>query len=239
MNDDPAKAGEMPGGPIVAMTAGTLQGIRVPRIFSAEEMARVAERLPTAGIARYPLLFGEPPVVSYGRMLAPTTPEPAGPPFADYLAAAAAHEPLLDALIPGLRDRIAVVLGILAGGVQARVPSHGGASYATATIREVPGGRDLPLHNDTYRPSPAWAHLDAIRDTTTRLSWYVGIDAPEAGGELLVAGEPLQVGVGDMVVFDAGRLSHTVTAVIGTKPRHTLGGFCSFDRGREALWFWG
>ncbi|MBK7859931.1 MAG: 2OG-Fe(II) oxygenase [Archangiaceae bacterium] len=133
----------------------------------------------------------------------------------------------------------------------------------------VPGGFIAPhCENETLR-FPSMAELGGKLDPATQLSFYVPLQLPEAGGELELSGAEhgkgfgaelgsldrttpstlaalkahhvatLSPGVGDLLVFDAGRFFHQVTKVEGTRPRWTLGGFLAPSRARDTLYYWG
>jgi hypothetical protein len=46
-------------------------------------------------------------------------------------------------------------------------------------------------------------------------------------------------GVGDLLLFDAGRHYHRVTKVEGATSRWTMGGFLARDPGHGVLYYWG
>ncbi len=171
----------------------------------------------------------------------------------------------------GLEERFHRLFERLSGGLEVRPPRRDADDvYGPFTARElVPGGR-IAAHceNETLR-FPSMADLRERIDPTTQLSFYVPLQVPERGGELVlstaefgagfgaelgsldrVAPKTLEAleqrrfgvlapGVGDLLVFDAGRYFHQVTPVEGARPRWTLGGFLAFSRGRDAVFAWG
>ncbi|UJR84378.1 2OG-Fe(II) oxygenase [Sandaracinus amylolyticus] len=142
-----------------------------------------------------------------------------------------------------------------------------GRGYLPASIRVLVEGDSLPLHyeNGTTRYASMKQLLPRL-DVATIMSFYVAVALPEEGGVLEVfstdctdggdrilheLGGPerarpilaargcveVRPGVGDMLVFDAGRYYHLVSEVrSGT--RWTLGGFFAFDRDHTRVLYW-
>ncbi len=133
----------------------------------------------------------------------------------------------------------------------------------------TPGGRiHVHCENETLR-FPSMRDLAAQLAPESQASFYLPLALPEGGGVLHVhrvrhgeaSGEPVQrlarsgeeiraylaqhegfvanPGLGDVLVFDAGRHHHHVTAVEGTRDRITYGGFVARSRGRDHWLAWG
>ena len=227
------------------MYRGRLLGVTVRGAFDAAALDRAARVACDCLPARS---LGAPGVTGLGLMLAPTAAAPLGPDFDGYLRAAAEDGPRLESIF-SVRDRLAATLGRLAG-TTAEVPRHhDGRSYTWATLRLVEPDRGIDEHCDTYAPSPTFEHLHQVTDRSTQLSWYVVARAPERGGVLELRGardrtpgrscDPVPLGGGDLVLFDAGRQFHRITRVDGAAARVTLGGFAARRRDGAGLYFWG
>lgn len=227
---------------LTELLSGQLHGLTLRGALPAARCAALAEALPGAPLSRHRLLHGEPPVVSYGHMLAPSELEPRGADSAAYLADAEGDRPFFQPLEPELFALLTALSGL-----PAQLATLHDRPCALATVRALPPGRGIPLHRDTYNRSPIWEALAPSCDPTTRLSWYLALN--DAGGQLQVspqttgleygasiAGDPVPLRPGDLVLFDAGRLFHQVSP--GQTPRLTLGGFAapSADMGRLLVW---
>jgi hypothetical protein len=131
-----------------------------------------------------------------------------------------------------------------------------------------PGGTIAMHCELETRRFPTMRALDASLDLSSQLSFYVPLALPEAGGELHVydlrhdegPGAELgrrprdaqttiawaeghrfvvpRAGVGDLLVFDAGRHFHRVTPVEGARARWTIGGFLARARDRSRVHYW-
>jgi hypothetical protein len=237
-----------PADAVAALYDGRLVGLTVHGLFADRAALSAAADAACATMPHVDLdaTLG---LVGRGVMLAPTTPSPLGPPLDDYFAAAARDAAPLEAAFRSVDGRatIARTLGRLAGGA-ASTPRD----YTWATLRIVAPGAEIPLHCDTYAPSPTFAYMDKATDRSTQLSWYVVTDAPRQGGALTVlrgrrdeggpderAAVEIPLTAGDLVLFDAGRYYHRITRVSGACARRTLGGFAGRTREGDGLLYWG
>jgi hypothetical protein len=153
--------------------------------------------------------------------------------------------------------RIANVMRGLSGGRPVTVPlAPDGRPYCASTIR---------YENESFH-APALRPLAAALDCSTLMSFYVQMAHADDGGELRLyhvdcmegrggmigrlGGDAqarphleregytvLRSGVGDLLLFDGGRIYHEVTTVHGQ--RWTMGGVFAFSRDQRALHFWG
>jgi len=166
----------------------------------------------------------------------------------------------------GPTPHIQRLLGGLFGGRPAAPPTFEGAtSWAPYNLRALDPGQQIFSHHDNHFGLEVYRRMDAGLDRTTILSWFITLQAPESGGELVVYGlwgsdpnppmlpsrfldtqaleqrfhkQTIGLRAGDLVVFDAGRHVHRVTPVGGGHPRLTLGGFLTVDIERTRLAFW-
>src|SRR5262249_22312028 len=136
-----------------------------------------------------------------------------------------------------------------------------GRCYLLASVRELLDRGFIPPHCECEQlDREPYHHLGPLLDRTTLLSYYVMIDPPRGGGELLihqlgwdevrdqhVQGQRTEVRAlierdprptlrvcplpGDLLIFDGGRWIHEVRPVQSGK-RWTLGGFLARDAAR-------
>lgn len=162
---------------------------------------------------------------------------------------------------------VAERLSALFGGRPAAPPAFDDSvSWAPFNVRALDPGEQIYSHHDDHFGLAVYEKMDATLDRSTVLSWFVTLEAPESGGELVIYGlwgsDPnppmlptrfldtaaLEAGyhkhvcdlrAGDLIVFDAGRHVHRVTPVEGDRARLTFGGFLTVDPERSRLAFWG
>lgn len=145
---------------------------------------------------------------------------------------------------------------------------HGGTySPVTVRVVEPGGSIDVHCENETVGFSNM-AHLRTLIDVRDQISFYTPLVLPEGGGMLGIhplrhgepSGHPLHsrsrnysdigadlarlesvvpnVGVGDLLLFDAGRYFHNVSPVVGPRARWTLGGFLARAASGERIVYW-
>jgi hypothetical protein len=248
--------------------AGQRLGAIVRRVFDAAQMERVVDRLERGETAlrRYPsehfdgMSWGRPLVV-WGDRLEGYFDDAAG--FDDAAAALFAGGPGFRARVEEVLGALAggAPLRVPAG-------PRGAPYLPATIRRVTPGGQiHLHCENETLG-FPAMRHLATVIDPATQLSYYVVLATPERGGELLAYGvrhgvgpgrmlermersteetfaaiapwghAALDAGVGDLLLFDAGRHFHRVSPVEGASSRWTMGGFVARTRDHRALLYW-
>ncbi|MCB9564766.1 MAG: 2OG-Fe(II) oxygenase [Kofleriaceae bacterium] len=199
----------------------------------------------------------------------PTFETPGGPPVDAYFTDAAAYEDLYAGMLdggPGAPTLLEALLAGTAGGRPVgRLVQPDGRRFAACTIRSLPEDQRIIVHNDFYHYKlPVYREVVDQLDTSTCLSFLVLLQAPEAGGEVvmhaLTAADPtprlpgglpdgdtiraryraehLKMAAGDLLLFAAGRLYHHVSPVVGATPRITLGGFLTLDRDHARVTYW-
>ncbi|MDO8795367.1 MAG: hypothetical protein Q7J25_12180 [Vicinamibacterales bacterium] len=159
------------------------------------------------------------------------------------------------------------MLARFSGGRPVVLPSRSdGKVFQPFTIRRLPDGTGIGLHHDYHFPLALYDELRPASDTSTLISYFVMVQAPEAGGELttypLTPDEPnppklpngwawdvpavearypglaFTTGVGDLFLFAAGRCLHRVNPVVGPRARITMGGFLSLSAGHDRVLYW-
>lgn len=163
-------------------------------------------------------------------------------------------------------DALGGLLSALYGGRPAAPPTFDEKlSWAPCNYRALDPGQQIYTHHDDHYGLEVYRHLPRNLARETILSYFVTLQAPDAGGELVVYGlwgsdpnppmlptrfidtaalekgylkETVELGDGDLIVFDAGRYVHRVTPVEGARPRLTVGGFLTVDVEGTHLAYW-
>jgi len=201
-----------------------------------------------------------------GAAATPTFETPGGPAVDAYFEDAARYTEIYDRLLAGAGDPIEAMLGRIAGGRPVeRLVAADGRRFAGCTIRSLPEGQQIIVHHDgRHYLLPVYRDAAGGLDTSTSLSCVIMLQAPEAGGELVIHGltdddpvprlpnylpdgevikaryhsHKVKMTAGDVLVFSAGRFYHHVAAVIGAQPRITLGAFLTLDREHRKVIYW-
>jgi hypothetical protein len=168
---------------------------------------------------------------------------------------------------PGFEARVEALFGAMSGGRPVAIPrSDAGAPYTPATIRVLPPGHRIDLHCglDFIRRARG-APVHALVDYHLQLSYFALLQAPASGGELVlydlpwslevvasgeIEGVPVglaaafadsevvELGAGDLLLFNGGRIYHRVTEV-GPGPRRiTIGGFAALSKDHRTFHYW-
>lgn len=163
-------------------------------------------------------------------------------------------------------ETIEGLLSALYGGRPVAPPRFDDAhTWAPCNYRALDPGQQIFTHHDDHYGLEVYTHLDPNLERSTILSYFVTLQAPDAGGELIVYGlwgsdpnppmlptrfidtavlerdylkQSLALGDGDLIVFDAGRFVHRVAPVQGERPRLTVGGFLTRDVEGTRLAYW-
>ena len=188
-----------------------------------------------------------------------------------YLQSVASFETACRRLFPegdGFLERIERLLRDWSGGRPTGVfiDPGSGRPYTPSTIRVVPPGCEMPLHSGLdFLSLGIYGDLNAVLDPREQLSFFSVIQAPDAGGELVVyhtdfwdpekpmqdngyldgdaivnghTHETVHLSAGDLFVFAGGRWYHRVSPVEGTTTRRTIGGFLGFTKSHDRIWYW-
>lgn len=203
-----------------------------------------------------------------GNAATPTFNTPGGPAHDRYFDDAAEYQALYDQLLAQASgsDAIEELLEQIAGGRPVeRLALPDGRRFAGCTIRSLPEGQRIIVHNDgRHYQLPVYQGVTGELDTSTCLSFVILLQAPVAGGEVIIHGltdadavprlpsflpdgeaikaryrsHTVEMDAGDVLVFSAGRFYHHVAPVVGATPRITLGGFMTLDRAHERVLYW-
>ncbi len=166
----------------------------------------------------------------------------------------------------GLYGYLEQLLGRVAGKRPVeRLVNIDGRPFAACTVRSLPEGQGIILHNDHGHVDLAmYADVVSDLDTSITLSFFALLQAPESGGRLIMHGvtdtdtvprlpngypdseaiqrryrfEAFELRSRDVIIFGAGKFYHRVEPVGGARPRVTLGGFLTFSRNRQKVFYW-
>ena len=210
--------------PMDGLFAGEGEGVVVEGVLSEALCAETVQVLGRSGLERHRSTYY--PGGSYGQVLL------AAKDLGAYRAAARA----LEAALPKeLLRRLIACLRALLPGRTVGLPRGREGLYGGVTVRLLEPGGAIALHSE--RPDwPMMAELASRADLSVQLSFYVVLQAPEGGGQLMLyegaeSGDieaplrPILLGTGDLILFDGTRHNHRVSTVEGRLSRWTLGGF--------------
>lgn len=141
-----------------------------------------------------------------------------------------------------------------------------GQIYMPATVRILPEGSTIDLHCDNNLGHyPTYGHLKTLCDVNDQLSYFLTVNTPDDGGELVFyqrrwsadddapsryemhkdaamvegcASFSLKPEPGDLILHAGGRLYHRVSASVGPRTRHTIGGFVANAFDGDTLYYW-
>ncbi len=200
----------------------------------------------------------------------PTFQAPRGASLDQYLSSAVAHATraasVFDESFDAARE-IGVLLGRFSGDRPVALPrATDGRDYVPFTIRRLVDGRQIGVHHDYHYRLELYRELATQVDTRTLVSYVATLQAPLAGGELVVYGaasdDPelpklpngfsfdlaaieeryeqarIATGPGDLFLLASGRCLHRVDRIAGPRARITMGGFLALDRSHERVLFW-
>jgi hapalindole-type alkaloid chlorinase len=170
--------------------------------------------------------------------------------------------------LPGFEETLEQTFGSLDRQRKIEVPrSTDGLSYSPATIRVFPQGKEIRPHcgNRFLQVVAEYAHLRELTDGSDQLSYFVPIRMPEEGGDLILydclwrsdhvgmaaatVTAPLDVVAtsrwqrmrltpGDLMLFNGGRIYHSISRVESPDCRRTIGGFLSRSIGGGTTYFY-
>jgi hapalindole-type alkaloid chlorinase len=254
-----------------AFARGTLDGVVIRQVYPAEYMREISAR-----IARH-----EPPFYIFPRTAVSAQARRTKHLYGITLVAASrdlneyfrvaegfrahCHELFRDGA--DYEERMKSIFSVLGGGHSVVLPCNpDGQEYMPATIRILPPGADIDLHCDNnLSHHPTYAHLKTVCDVGNQLSFFLTLNAPGGGGELVVYQRrwsdaddvgneyvvskdasmvedrewiALKPQPGDLLLFAGGRIYHRVTPTEGTIPRYTLGGFLARGHEGQSLYYW-
>lgn len=255
---------------IAEIHRGTLDCVVLRRAFPEPLRAAILERLANGELPWLrPNSSGpQADIRVLGNAATPTFNTPGGPAYDRYFEDAAEYGALYDQLLAQASgsDAIEELLERISGGRPVRrLALPDGRKFAGCTIRSLPEGQRIIVHHDgRHFQLPVYKDVTPELDTTTCLSFVILLQAPDAGGQVIIHGltdedqvprlanfmpdgeaikaryrsHKVELDAGDVLVFSAGRFYHHVAPVEGATPRITLGGFMTLDKAHARVLYW-
>lgn len=240
-----------------------INGIIVRNVFSPEEAAEVVARV-ERGEPKFDIRWFGDYAAIYGADVLWTC----EPDLSDYGEKVASFRNDCRKLFDGIADfeqLMKKIFSAMSSGRQIEIPTTlSGESYTPMTIRVLTEGGCMGLHfGNGLLQHPACQELSKKIKFEGHFSYFVLLNAPDAGGELVLydlewsdtengmlkEGKPLEsvltegkqmpinLGTGDMILFDGSRILHSITPVKGSS-RITIGGFAGLSRDDEKVYYW-
>lgn len=249
----------LPANTIAGLLDGSVAAAVARGVWSAEEMAQVTERLEEGylGMHRQHREYPDSRIAQvgvYGEAISPSMRFPKGPDPDTYFAQA----DVLPGQLPGLFAGMAPFLPTLeALWTQAGTSARRAEGYGACTIRHVPPRCELDRHcENLYARIPVLEPLQDQMDMLQVCSFFLVLQAPEGGGELVLwedrwsegsgnlrglGGDTIEVPprAGDVVFTAAGNQYHAVRPVKGARARWTMGGFFAPLRDGQGIAYYG
>ncbi|MEL6342694.1 MAG: hypothetical protein AAFV53_06150 [Myxococcota bacterium] len=250
-----------------AMYRGDGDGLIIHHAFDPDEMAQMVAHLESSGGGyHWDLQEVADPQVVQMRVLGRTLTPVAGDRFDldEYATIGEATRTIITGQWPGFFGQLERLTQQLSGGRPVRRVQANGRAYGPATIRHLPVGCQIPVHCGLFFMETAgYRELMGALDDTSQLSWFVPMQTPEEGGELVIYDlawgdadvprigsmyNPMEIErwpsvrirppVGSLLLFDGGRWFHKVSPIGGGRDRWTVGGFLGFTRAMDRLVYW-
>jgi len=247
-----------------------LQGFVVRNVLPADFCADVVGRLERKEISFLELSFQK----TYGAHLLGRPVDMSDPTLTQYFRESGEWRDACRDLFAGGPDyeqRVEEVFRRIGGGRSIQVPPArppDTGSYVPSTIRILPPGGTIGVHcGNEAMHRVTYDHLNTMIENLDQLSFFVVLNAPEDGGELVIFSlrhdmidstmmnkegtrcfvddvidryqrVAVRPRTGDMLIFDGGRYFHLVSPVLGARTRWTIGGFVGFGRDDQSLYYW-
>lgn len=239
---------------------GEREGIVITGVFSQAEMLEVRTKLATKKTGLHPTLYGE----TFGKILVAQ-----GHDKSDYFAAAQEFRSEIKQIFKtDFEATIESIVSQLSGNKTVELPCEQGSAYTPATIRlAYPNRGGIPVHTgNEFLHGSAYDYLKEIARLVNGLSYFVVVNKPEGGGELVVYDLPedqlkksetdrekirqakqnldevprnyIDPDVGDMVIFQGGSILHCIAPILGNETRITIGGFLALSQDGKKVYYW-
>lgn len=235
---------------------GEIDGMLIKQVFTKEEMLKASHQLENRKNARRIQNYGQ----AFGTVLVIKESNPT-----KYFQDVAVYRTELQQIFPnGYEARIEALLSKVSGGRTVEIASEKNQSYAPAQIRFMePNKGGLIIHKGSQNlHHPPFAYLRKFVRIHEHLSYFLIIDKPEEGGELIVYDLPseeankdfddliknsafekcekryISPDIGDMVLFHGGPIWHKVADVKGKKSRISIGGFVALSKDDQKIFYW-
>lgn len=232
---------------------GEIDGMLLQKVFTQAEMLEVKYRLENE--------TDELETVRYGTTLGCVL-MAAGSDIERYFQSAGSFRAKLKKLFnTSYEARVEGFLSKMSGGRNIEVARENDERiYTPATVRFVQPNRGgmLPHKNNDFLENSYYDHLKQIAKMVDALSYFIIIDKPESGGDLVLYDLPVEESmtltknlglekcskryitpdIGDMIIFHGGNIVHQITDVTGKKARITIGGFLAMSKDDQKILYW-
>ena len=233
---------------------GELDGMLLKGVFSEVEMIAVKDKLEKKDYQLETVGYG----TTFGYVLASASSN-----IDRYLRIAANFRVELKKLFTtNFEARIEAILSMMSGGRKVELGRENNERiYTPATFRFLhPNRGGIGLHRDNeFLVQPSYKHLNKVAKMVNSLSYFIIVDTPEQGGDLVLYDVPpeqsktrikdldlencpkriITTQIGDMILFRGGDILHQVTPdAQGKKTRITIGGFLAISKDNEKIFYW-
>lgn len=235
---------------------GEIDGMLIKQVFTKEEMFKAKHQLENSKSLRNHVKYGE----TFGTVLVEKVSNPI-----KYFQDVEVYRTELQQIFPtGYEARIETLLSKVSGERTVEIASENNQTYAPAQIRFMePNKGGLIIHKGSQNlHHPPFAYLRKITRLFEHLSYFLIIDKPAEGGELIVYDLPseeakkdvdnliqnsafekcekryISPDIGDMVLFHGGTIWHKVADVKGEKSRISIGGFVALSKDDQKIFYW-
>ena len=237
-----------------------LEGMIIKNVFSGAEMLRVQQELESPDLKTYDVRYG----ATLGQILVAK-----GNDLSAYWQQAKLFRTAIKSIFQtDFEAKVEALFSQMSGGRKIELPTEKGHAYSPATIRLArPQQGGIPPHTgNEFLDDSAYDYLKTIAKVINGLSYFIVINKPEKGGELVVYDLPPEVlnkqetelekivinkqnleqypqrqivpDVGDMVIFKGGNIMHKVADILGDKTRITIGGFLALSQDESKIYYW-
>ncbi len=231
-----------------------IDGMLIQEVFSKAEMLSVKHKLENKDYELETVGYG----VTLGYVLAA-----AGTSTEKYLKVAASFRDELKMLFTtNYEARVEAVLSQMSGGRKVELARESDERiYTPATFRFLyPNRGGIGLHRDNeFLGQSSYQHLNKIARMVNAMSYFIIVDTPEQGGDLVLYDLPpeqyetpiknldlencpkrlITPDIGDMILFRGGDILHQVTPDVECqKTRITIGGFLALSKDDKKVFYW-
>jgi hypothetical protein len=229
-----------------------VHGTLIKQVFSPAEMNQVAQKIKANEVDLHPTVFGATIGLSLSQKITSDR---------DYFQEADKFRKIVKQLfVTNFEKKIESIISQISGGAEIEIPQENSRYYTPATIRLVnPQTGGIPPHTGSeFLYNAGYDFFKNQADLADSMSYFLVIDKPESGGELVIydlflsatdktqedllaffldvktkidvcSQISLKPDVGDMIIFKGSTIMHKVANVEGTQKRLTIGGFLAFS----------